>query len=123
MKIGLDYHGCLDQAFIFWSVVTNALVSAGHEVHIITGARREKIEKELESYKIAYTHFFSITEHLLEKGVKYVDNLGDWTFDNKEWNRAKAEYCMLKSIDIHLDDTENYGKHFHTPFFFLKRLK
>lgn len=123
MKIGLDYHGLLDQSFIFWSVVTNALVDAGHEVHIITGSRKKDVEKELESYKIKYTHFFSITDSLLEKNVPHIEYNGNWSFDNKEWNKAKAQYCMINRIDIHLDDTENYGKHFYTPFFFVKRIK
>ena len=123
MKIGLDYHGLIDQAYPLWSVITCSLLDRGHEVHIITGGRFKDLKEELEKFKIVYSHFFSITEYLEKKGTPYLVHKKKFTFDNDTWNKAKASYCKKMKIDYHFDDTENYGKHFTTPFFFMARHK
>jgi len=125
MKIGLDYHGCVDQAFDFWSYITKLVCSSGsrNEIHIITGAREKDLEPILKKNKIYYTHFFSITEHLEQNNIPHLVHEGKYTFDNSHWNRAKAEYCKKNKIDYHFDDTEHYGKDFKTPFFYIKRTK
>lgn len=123
MRIGLDYHGLIDQAFPLWSVITKSLVENGHEVHIITGGRFKDLESDLKKYKIKYTHFFSITEHLERSGIPYLVHKDKYTFDNDTWNKAKAKYCKTHKISYHFDDTETYGKYFTTPFFYIIKQK
>jgi len=125
MKIGLDYHGCIDQAFDFWSFASWGLINSSvrNQVHIITGAREKDLKPILVKKRIFWTHFFSITEYLEKLKVPYLVHGNKYTFDNDTWNKAKADYCKRMKIDYHFDDTENYGKHFTTPFFYIKRTK
>ena len=125
MRVGLDYHGCVDQAFDFWSYTTWGIINSNsrNQVHVITGAREKDISKILRDKKIYYTHFFSITEHLEKVGIPYRVHKDKYTFDNDTWNKEKAKYCKKNKIDYHFDDTENYGKYFTTPFFYINRQK
>jgi 8-oxo-dGTP diphosphatase len=43
--------------------------------------------------------------------------------DNKVWNRAKAEYCKKNGIQLHIDDSDVYGKYFETPYARFESLK
>jgi len=125
MRIGLDQHGVLDN-IPFFKVVSELLVEAGHEVHIITGREWKKIKNELYQNDIYegthYTHHFSITDHLLELGedVRWEDENNPW-FDDIAWNKVKGEYCEKHKIDIHFDDSEEYAPFFKTPVFIRKK--
>mgnify|MGYP000350423969 FL=1 len=125
LKIGLDIHGVLDTN-PFFKEMASLFVAAGHELHIITGARfnqrvRDKFERMGIEKGIHYTHFFSISEYLLEKNtdVRWQDPENPW-FDENAWNTAKADYCREQGIDIHFDDTEVYSETFTTPFYLKK---
>lgn len=125
MRIGLDFHGVLDSN-PFFKEMAALFVAAGHAVHIITGARfnkrvRDKFEKMGIKKDVHYTHFFSISEHLLEKNtdVRWEDSENPW-FDETAWNTAKSDYCREHEIDIHFDDTEVYSETFTTPFYLKK---
>ena len=121
-KLGLDLHGILNDNPMFRRMA-KLFVADGNEVHIITGSQwKSKIEKELLDIGIKrdvhYTHSFSITDYLIEQGnaVTWQDPDNPW-FDKEEWNKAKATYCRENEIDMHFDDTAEYGNHFSTPFF------
>lgn len=118
MKIGLDIHGVIDNNPKFFSALSHAMVSAGHEVHVITGPRFEKVEKLLIRCKISYTHFFSIVEYEEQRGkvdIKW-DKKGDPFMDFFVWDSCKARYCKRMKIDLHIDDSSKYAEHFITPF-------
>ena len=117
MKFGIDFHGVINKKPELFSALSQALVMGDHQVHIITGPRREKVAALLIEYKIAYTHFFSIVEHEEAKGTEiFWDSKGDPYMDMGIWKRAKAEYCKREGIDLHIDDSGEYGDHFTTPF-------
>ena len=118
MKIGLDIHGVIDQNPKFFAEFSKAMVEAGHEIHIITGPRFEKVERLLKRHKIVYTHFFSIVEYEEKRGVVEIkwDKKGDPYMDFFVWDGCKARYCKRKKIDLHIDDSEKYATHFMTPF-------
>ena len=57
MKFGFDVHGVLDTHHEVYSTITAALVTAGHEVHVITGAvKTPELSEQLKVAGISYTH-------------------------------------------------------------------
>ena len=125
-KIGIDIHGVLDTN-PFFKEMAELFVYAGHEVHIITGAQyKEKLIAQFSKLgiekKVHYTHFFSIADALIEKGVNvtWQDSNNPW-FDDEAWNKAKSDYCTENDITIHFDDSEEYAESFTTPFYLKKK--
>jgi len=125
MKVGIDYHGVLD-THPFFKEMAALFVGAGHEVHLITGAQfndrfKNKLKKLGIEEAVHYTHFFSISCHLVENNtdVRWEDSENPW-FPDEVWNAAKAEYCREHNIDMHFDDTEVYSETFTTPFYLRK---
>jgi hypothetical protein len=118
MRFGIDVHRVADTKKKFFAIFTKRAIEKGHEVHIITGSQRtSEIEAELKEYGIQYTHFFSIADSLLAEGcaVSWKDKDNPF-FDDVYWNDAKARYCESQKIDIHFDDSREYGKHFKTLY-------
>jgi hypothetical protein len=117
-KLGLDVHGvCANNPEVF-GPLSQVLVQAGHEVHIITGKRfSPEFAAQLTGYGLAWTHFFSIAEYLKEKGVHTNnDDPDNPHFDDKiAWDSAKAEYCAANKISLHIDDGDDYIPFFITP--------
>lgn len=118
IKIGIDVHGVADRCPHFFSQLSRILVENGHEVHILTGAEHTKeLEHEIRNVlRLSFTHFFSTTTHHKRIGteITYID--GNPYMDNKTWNMAKAEYCREHGIELHIDDSDVYGKYFKTPY-------
>ena len=118
IKIGLDIHGVSDADQAFFAELTTLLVNAGHEVHILTGAEQTP---QLESYLkneigLLWTHFFSITSHHLELHTPITYIKSNPYMDDEIWNQTKAEYCATHNIQLHLDDSDVYGRFFKTPY-------
>jgi hypothetical protein len=121
MKLGLDIHGVLDSNPKFFSDLSHAVINAGGQVHIITGPAFDKVKFYLEENKIAYTNFFSIVDNA-GKEVEYDSDGNPW-LPTEKWDRAKAKYCKDNDIDLHIDDSSEYGKYFKTPYAFFKGKK
>lgn len=118
-KIGLDLHGVVTDMPEFFSFFTKAMISAGAEVHIITGGATEDDKKLLEEYDIRYTHFFSIVDHHRKIGTPTFGKHPKYGFDmisDEEWDKTKADYCREYNITLHIDDTLIYNNYFTTPF-------
>ncbi|SCY27081.1 NUDIX hydrolase [Desulfoluna spongiiphila] len=118
IRLGIDVHGVADTFPDFFSRLSRELVAHGHEVHVITGTEHTR---SLEHYLkdqlgLAWTHLFSVTTHHKKGGteVTYID--GNPYMDNRIWNRSKAEYCRRNGIQLHIDDSDVYGKYFSTPY-------
>lgn len=118
IKLGIDVHGVADTAPHLFSVLSRILVENGHEVHILTGAEHtEALEHELRHVlKLSWTHFFSTTTYHKNAGTQITYIEGNPYMDNKIWNRAKAEYCLKHGVQLHIDDSDVYGKYFKTPY-------
>lgn len=120
-KLGLDYHGVINTRADFFKPIAKALTEAGHEVHIITGAKetpelREAIDSKHGMYK-KYTHFFSIVDFHEAQGTDvWYDDKGTPWMDEDTWDKTKGEYCKRVKIDLHIDDSVRYLEHFTTPF-------
>ena len=122
-KLGLDVHGVTDSMPEFFSFLTNAFVSAGGEVHIITGGRwDEEFDKQLADWNIKWTHKFSVYDYLKESDaevigkVEFPDGTIQKKFKNEDWDKVKGQYCLENGIDLHIDDTLIYNNFFSTPF-------
>lgn len=118
MKFGIDIHGVADTKKKFFAIFTQRLIEAGHKVHIITGSQRTvQSENQLRDWGIRYTHFFSVADKLIAEGcVVHWKDKDNPFFDDVYWNDVKAKYCEQQKIDIHFDDSEEYGKHFKTLY-------
>jgi len=128
MRMGLDVHGVIDKMPEFFSAMSEAMVNYGFQVHIITGhAWTKAFVKELEELGFTeglnYTHHFSVTDYYREEPAAKVrfDEDGNPWMDKEMWDRAKAKYCLDNDIELHIDDSDAYGKYFKTPYARLTR--
>lgn len=116
MKIGIDIHGVITKDPELWADITMLLLTAGHEIHIITGVEDTKeLVMELANYAITYHHLFSITSYHKNIGTNVIYKDGDTRYPliaPPKWDRTKADYCERIGIDIHFDDSVEYGKYF-----------
>ena len=56
-----------------FSFLSNAIISAGGEFHILTGGSwTDELENQVKSYGIIWTHKFSVYDHLMEIGSNTV---------------------------------------------------
>lgn len=117
-KVGFDIHGAIDAYPKVFTKMGEILVASGCEVHVITGSPAgPEVEAELEAAgmkkDVNYTHFFSILDYHEELGndVQY-DKHGRGWLDNEIWNKTKAVYCSKYGIDLMIDDSPEYHKHF-----------
>ena len=116
LKIGLDYHGVINRQPAYFSLFTDEALRRGHEIHIITGGPRDVVEKLLQKDNIRYSCIFAILDYYDAKGiVEYFDN-GEFKIPDKLWDSAKAEYCSLNGINMHIDDSRSYVRWFTTPY-------
>jgi hypothetical protein len=124
MKIGIDIHGVVTKHKKFFKELSKLFISAGHEVHVLTGSSVDpktkygrKTIKEIEDLGIEYTHLFSIIDyhHSIGTEIEYEDSENPW-MDGVLWDKAKGDYCKEHEIDIMFDDTRRYGDYFSTPF-------
>jgi len=123
MKFGFDVHGVVDTHSDVYAAISAALVVAGHEVHVITGAvMSPELDAILKKAGVTYTHFFSIAQHHMDKGedeVKWVN--GEPWMDDEIWNRTKAEYCHKEGIRLLIDDSPVYGQYFEDTIYLLQK--
>ncbi len=122
-KLGLDLHGVIDAMQPEFAFLTNAVVSAGGEVHILTGGSwTDELENQVKSYGVKWTHKFSVYDHLIEIGskttgeIQFPDGTIQKKFEDGVWDHVKAEYCAKHKISLHIDDTLIYNDFFTTPF-------
>jgi len=112
MNIGLDIHGCVDLYPDSFRELSKKWIKENHSIHIITGQEWEKAKKTIQQLRIPYTHHFSIVDYHLSIGTKmHQDKKKTWWMDNKIWVASKGEYCRRNKIDIHFDDSVEYGKY------------
>jgi hypothetical protein len=123
MRLGLDIHGVIDKRPEDLAFLAASVINAGGEVHILTGGSvTEEMMSKVRNFGVAWTHFFSVYDHMESLGeeqvglIKFPDGAVQKKFDPVKWDAVKADYCRRNSIDLHIDDTETYGVHFTTPF-------
>lgn len=109
---GFDIHGVLD-TYKSLALVCEALIKDGHDVHIMTGARREVALEHLLEANIRsgwhYNFLYSISDDLLERGIPVTWSADNPKFSDKDWDSAKAQYCKTHGIIALFDDSPIYG--------------
>jgi hypothetical protein len=120
-KLGLDIHGVITDDTEALRVLACAVMSFGCEVHIISGPPITVIKQELEQLgfkeNIHYSHIFSIVDHHISAGTHVTwDERGHAWTDEYTWDKTKADYCLRTGINLHIDDSDQYGYFFKTPY-------
>ena len=123
MKLGLDIHGVIDANPETFAFLSKSIVDSGGEVHIITGGSwGDVLKKEVEDAGIKYTHLFSVYDYLKSTDavpiglIQFPDGVIQDKYERNLWDSTKAKYSSEQGLDLHIDDTIDYGAFFTTPF-------
>ena len=119
IRLGLDMHGVIDAAPIFFSHLADVMLLRGHEIYIVTGREdcvelRQELEKCSMPAKL-YNGILSITSYQKGQGtpISYLDGRKSQPMmDPKIWNPTKAMLCATAGIDIMIDDSSLYEPYF-----------
>lgn len=116
LKIGLDYHGVIDQRPEYFSCFCRTAQKRGHKIYVITGGPAVKIKEYLKQYHISYDFVFAISDYYQALGQVIQEASGQMTVPQSLWNSAKADFCRRNHINFHIDDSKEYQHWFTTPF-------
>lgn len=116
IKIGLDFHGVINGRPQYFATFSQEAFHRGHEIHIITGGPYQVVKQMLENWGVCYTKIFAIMDFYETTGEIGRFENGEYKIPNKLWDMAKAEYCAVNGINIHIDDSSVYAKWFTTPY-------
>lgn len=116
MRLGLDLHGVIDAAPIFFSELSRMLLQRKHDVYIVTGREDcHELRQELSDCDMLYSGILSITSYQASQGtpIAYLDDRKSQPLmDPKVWNPTKAMLCATAGIDIMIDDSSLYEPYF-----------
>jgi hypothetical protein len=121
-RLGLDFHGIIDKYPALFGTLSQLIMASGGQVYIITGHRATpEFALSLKQLGIEYTEILSVVDFNQRHGieVKYDENGNPW-IDEEIWNSTKADLCKRYDIDLHVDDSEIYGKYFTGKTLYLK---
>ena len=116
LKIGLDYHGVIDQHPAYFAIFCQEALDRGHEIHIITGGPIKDVKAKLDDFNNPYSKIFAIVDYYEQKGLVSSLSKGGYTIAENLWNKSKGVYCAQEKIDIHIDDSREYIKWFTTCY-------
>lgn len=116
LKIGLDYHGVINDNPGYFSAFCAEIRTRGHRLYILTGGPADKVKGRLAAAGIAYDELFTIVDYYVALGHFHYMPDGSIYIDDKLWNRAKADFCRKHQIDVQIDDSLVYGEYFSTPY-------
>ena len=119
MIIGLDVHGVITSApetfrrFCIW-----AREKVGAKVYIISGPPKHEVVEEITRLGfiegVHYDKVFSVVDYLRATCVDmWQDKKGTWWAEDDNWWSSKAIICKTEGVDIHIDDSLNYGDYFN----------
>lgn len=116
LKIGLDFHGVITADPAYFKAFTDEAARAGHQIYIITGGPEKVIQDFLSSEGICCYKLFTILDYYAARGLVTFYPDGNFKMDDELWNSAKGKFCREFKIDIHIDNSQVYGKYFTTPY-------
>lgn len=116
LKIGLDYHGVIDQRPAYFAGFCSLARAHGHSIYIISGGPIPLLKEYLRKNNIEYDFVFAVSDYYQALGDVRQDKNGNLFVPESLWNKAKAEFCRRAQIDFHIDDSQSYLKWFSTPF-------
>jgi len=117
MKIGIDFHGVIEDYPEIFKSFLEVLVKREGEVHILTGpdllhAYQEVTEAGyLEG--VHYTKLHSVVDHLKGREVEsWLDEKGRFWASDEDWWSSKALMCEELGLDLMIDDSKEYEPYF-----------
>ena len=116
LKIGLDYHGVIDQKPVYFADFCKGARRRGHHIYIITGGPAAKVRQYLKNANIEYDFIFAISDYYQALGQAEQKSDGSICIPDNLWNIAKADFCRQNHINFHIDDSIDYLHWFSTPF-------
>lgn len=116
LKIGLDYHGVIDQKPEYFAEFCTLAQQHGHYIYVITGGPETKVKEYLAAAHIPYDFIFAILDYYQALGKAGFDASGNLIVPDELWDMAKADFCRRNQINIHIDDSSEYLHWFSTPF-------
>lgn len=116
LKIGLDYHGVINDNPEYFSAFCAEVRKRGHLLYILTGGPADKVKVRLATAGIVYDGLFTIVDYYVARGNFHYMPDGSIYIEDKLWNRAKADFCRRHQIDVQIDDSLVYGEYFSTPY-------
>jgi hypothetical protein len=113
----LDLHGVVDTYPDKFVRLAKSITRTGGDVIICTGSSdNEKLQTQLLSYNSGiqwWTDIFSITDYLKSKNIPHTESAdGGIKVENVLWDQAKGDWAREFDIDLHIDDSPEYGKYF-----------
>lgn len=114
----IDLHGVIDSNPIYFKKMTEDLIKSDNIVFICTGLRFQdawdKLKKLGFKKDVNFSVILSISEILEEKlpatEIEYDVNMNVWV-DDTLWWPMKGNLCKDYSIDVIIDDSEEYFVH------------
>ena len=116
MKIGIDYHGVINNNPEFFKKFAVFAINKKHKIVVLSGSSADEVETYLKTNKIPFSEIYSLFDDFKSRGLAQLYEDGSFFVNNEIWNRAKAKYCFENKIDVHIDDSMLYGAYFQTPF-------
>jgi hypothetical protein len=124
MNIILDLHGTIDNNPEAFKYLTGGWIQAGHNVYVLSGPTRERIEKELDNLNLEknkhYTDIYSVVDFLQQNNTPmYQDEKQRWwACEDFDWWESKAKICSTLpfKIDIMIDNDIRYCHLNNFPF-------
>lgn len=116
-RLGLDLHGVVDTYPDKFVRLARLITRTGGDVIICTGSSdNEKLQTQLLSYNNGvqwWTSIFSITDYLKSRNIPHTESAdGGIKVENILWDQAKGDWAREFNIDLHIDDSPEYGKYF-----------
>lgn len=130
MKLGLDIHGIIDKYPEQMIRLAQDTMKKGGRVYIITGApadeARRKMIALMTKYMISkpfWNQIYSIVDWMKQKSIpNYTKADGSvWALREKDWNAVKGKIAIELGLDLHIDDTAEYGEYFPPGVFCLMK--
>ncbi len=116
LKLGLDYHGVIDQNLGYFSEFCRQAARRGCRIYVVTGGPEVKVRECLAAANIECELIFAITDYYQALGQASQRPDGSFKIADELWNQAKAAFCRRSRISLHIDDSAAYRRHFSTPF-------
>ena len=116
LKIGLDYHGVIDNNINYFSVFCRKAKRRGHDIYVITGGPKVSVSQKLNAINMPYDMCFAISDYYIALHKIEQNSKGKVVIPDNLWNMAKADFCRRSKINIHIDDSVKYINWFSTPY-------
>ena len=111
----IDLHGVIDSNPIHFKKITEDLIKCGNDVYICTGSKNSDAVKKLDELgfkkNVNYVFLISISDILSSSlpvaEIEYDINGNLWV-DDMLWWPMKGKLCKTYSVDVIIDDSEEY---------------